>query len=78
MIGVAGGMAATLGRLTPDPSTLAQMGACVTSGMLIGLAIASRIRVKFNQLFPSCRLDLATLNYMSLSNKTVFAGYRFR
>uniref|UniRef100_A0A0N5ALZ8 NAD(P) transhydrogenase, mitochondrial n=1 Tax=Syphacia muris TaxID=451379 RepID=A0A0N5ALZ8_9BILA len=45
MIGVASGVAATLGKLSPDPSTLLQMGCCMSSGLLIGLAIASKIKV---------------------------------
>lgn len=45
MIGVAGGLTATLGRLTPGPETLLQMGTCISTGMLIGLTIASKIKV---------------------------------
>lgn len=47
MIGVSGGMAATLGQLQPNLETLIQMGAVISSGMLIGLGIASRIKVFF-------------------------------
>uniref|UniRef100_A0A915AHG8 NAD(P) transhydrogenase, mitochondrial n=1 Tax=Parascaris univalens TaxID=6257 RepID=A0A915AHG8_PARUN len=45
MIGVAGGLAATLGRLNPDSNTLIQMGGAISTGMLIGLAIAKQIKV---------------------------------
>lgn len=45
MIGVAGGMAATLGRLHPDADTLIQMGSAISAGMAIGLGIASKIKV---------------------------------
>ncbi|VDO68226.1 unnamed protein product [Heligmosomoides polygyrus] len=45
MTGVAGGLAATLGILNPDPETLIQMGAAVGLGSVIGLGIAHRIKV---------------------------------
>ncbi|GMR32393.1 hypothetical protein PMAYCL1PPCAC_02588 [Pristionchus mayeri] len=45
MTGVAGGLAATLGMLQPEAAVLAQMGAAVGGGALIGLAIAQRIKV---------------------------------
>jgi hypothetical protein len=45
MMGVMGGMTATLGYLNPDPQTLIQMGGCVSVGMLIGLTIAKQIKV---------------------------------
>ncbi|RCN38210.1 NAD(P)(+) transhydrogenase, alpha subunit [Ancylostoma caninum] len=45
MTGVAGGLAATLGVLNPDQDTLMQMGSAVGLGSLIGLGIASRIKV---------------------------------
>ncbi|VDM39808.1 unnamed protein product [Toxocara canis] len=45
MIGVAGGVAATLGRLHPDTDTLMQMGGAISTGMIIGLAIAKQIKV---------------------------------
>lgn len=44
MTGVAGGLAATFGILQPDPATLFQMGAAISSGMAIGLTIAQRIK----------------------------------
>lgn len=45
MIGVSGALLTTLGILQPDPQTLAQMCAAITSGSLIGSVIASRINV---------------------------------
>jgi hypothetical protein len=45
MIGVSGGMVATLGMLQPDINTLIQMGGCVGTGMGIGLIIAKQIKV---------------------------------
>ncbi|EYC00527.1 hypothetical protein Y032_0115g517 [Ancylostoma ceylanicum] len=45
MTGVAGGLAATLGVLNPDQDTLMQMGGAVGLGSLIGLGIASKIKV---------------------------------
>ncbi|KAK6033422.1 putative NAD(P) transhydrogenase subunit beta [Ostertagia ostertagi] len=45
MTGVAGGLAATLGILSPDHDTLVQMGSAVGLGSLIGLGIAQRIKV---------------------------------
>ncbi|KAK6766800.1 hypothetical protein RB195_026214 [Necator americanus] len=45
MTGVAGGLAATLGVLSPDQDTLIQMGSAIGLGSLIGLGIAQRIKV---------------------------------
>ncbi|CAI5454974.1 unnamed protein product [Caenorhabditis angaria] len=45
IIGVTGGIGATVGMLNPDMHTLAQMGAAIGSGTLIGLGIANRIKV---------------------------------
>ncbi|XP_003759951.1 NAD(P) transhydrogenase, mitochondrial [Sarcophilus harrisii] len=45
MIGVAGGLAATLGSLNPNPELLAQMSGAMTLGGTIGLTIAKRIQI---------------------------------
>ncbi|KAG7499474.1 NAD(P) transhydrogenase, mitochondrial-like [Solea senegalensis] len=45
MIGVAGGIAATLGALKPNPELLAQMSAAMAVGGTAGLAIAKRIQI---------------------------------
>uniref|UniRef100_A0A670JLW7 NAD(P) transhydrogenase, mitochondrial n=1 Tax=Podarcis muralis TaxID=64176 RepID=A0A670JLW7_PODMU len=45
MIGVAGGMAATLGGLKPSPELLAQMSGAMALGGTIGLTIAKRIQI---------------------------------
>lgn len=45
MIGVAGGMAATLGQLKVSPETFMQMGAAISGGMTIGIIIAKKIQV---------------------------------
>uniref|UniRef100_A0A8C6RVW7 proton-translocating NAD(P)(+) transhydrogenase n=1 Tax=Nannospalax galili TaxID=1026970 RepID=A0A8C6RVW7_NANGA len=45
MIGVAGGLAATLGGLKPDLELLAQMSGAMALGGTIGLAIAKRIQI---------------------------------
>lgn len=45
MIGVAGGLAATLGGLKPDPQLLAQMSGAMAMGGTIGLTIAKRIQI---------------------------------
>ncbi|TFK15707.1 hyaluronan and proteoglycan link protein 1 [Platysternon megacephalum] len=45
MIGVAGGLAATLGGLKPSPELLAQMSGAMTLGGTIGLTIAKRIQI---------------------------------
>ncbi|XP_049460272.1 NAD(P) transhydrogenase, mitochondrial [Epinephelus fuscoguttatus] len=45
MIGVAGGVAATLGALKPSPELLAQMSAAMAVGGTTGLAIAKRIQI---------------------------------
>uniref|UniRef100_A0A8C5ZB98 proton-translocating NAD(P)(+) transhydrogenase n=1 Tax=Marmota marmota marmota TaxID=9994 RepID=A0A8C5ZB98_MARMA len=45
MIGVAGGLAATLGGLKPDPELLAQMSGAMALGGTIGLTIAKRIQI---------------------------------
>uniref|UniRef100_UPI00358E088A NAD(P) transhydrogenase, mitochondrial n=1 Tax=Myxine glutinosa TaxID=7769 RepID=UPI00358E088A len=45
MIGVAGGVAATLGHLQPSPELLAQMSAAMASGATLGLGIARRIQI---------------------------------
>lgn len=45
MMGVSGGLAATLAILKPDTQLLAQMGACVGTGGLIGMTMAKRMEV---------------------------------
>ncbi|XP_034762900.2 NAD(P) transhydrogenase, mitochondrial-like [Acipenser ruthenus] len=45
MIGVAGGIAATLGSLKPSPELLSQMSVAMASGGTIGLTIAKRIEM---------------------------------
>uniref|UniRef100_A0A7M4G1R9 proton-translocating NAD(P)(+) transhydrogenase n=1 Tax=Crocodylus porosus TaxID=8502 RepID=A0A7M4G1R9_CROPO len=45
MIGVAGGLVATLGGLKPSPELLAQMSGAMTLGGTIGLTIAKRIQI---------------------------------
>ncbi|XP_041816709.1 NAD(P) transhydrogenase, mitochondrial [Chelmon rostratus] len=45
MMGVAGGLAATLGALKPSPELLAQMSAAMAVGGSAGLAIAKRIQI---------------------------------
>ncbi|XP_046948808.1 NAD(P) transhydrogenase, mitochondrial [Lynx rufus] len=45
MIGVAGGLAATLGGLNPSPELLAQMSGAMALGGTIGLTIAKRIQI---------------------------------
>jgi NAD(P) transhydrogenase len=45
MIGVTGGVVSTLGLCNPDPQTLIQMSAAMGSGILIGTAVASKIKV---------------------------------
>ncbi|MEQ2212808.1 hypothetical protein XENOCAPTIV_005361 [Xenoophorus captivus] len=45
MIGVAGGLAATLGALKPNPELLAQMSAAMAVGGTAGLAIAKKIEI---------------------------------
>ncbi|XP_042365178.1 NAD(P) transhydrogenase, mitochondrial-like [Plectropomus leopardus] len=45
MIGVAGGIAATLGALKPSPELLAQMSAAMAVGGSTGLAIAKKIQI---------------------------------
>merc|ERR1711994_948160 len=45
MIGVSGGVAATLGQLMPSHPVLAQMGATAAGGALIGSTIAKRIEI---------------------------------
>ncbi|KGL75128.1 hypothetical protein N309_10068, partial [Tinamus guttatus] len=45
MIGVAGGLAATLGGLQPSPELLAQMSGAMALGGTVGLTIAKRIQI---------------------------------
>ncbi|MBN3301094.1 NNTM protein, partial [Amia calva] len=45
MIGVAGGIAATLGALKPSPELLAQMSGAMAVGGTLGLTIAKRIQI---------------------------------
>ncbi|XP_040914912.1 NAD(P) transhydrogenase, mitochondrial [Toxotes jaculatrix] len=45
MMGVAGGLAATLGALKPSPELLAQMSAAMAVGGTAGLAIAKKIQI---------------------------------
>ncbi|XP_030048970.1 NAD(P) transhydrogenase, mitochondrial isoform X2 [Microcaecilia unicolor] len=45
MIGVAGGVAATLGALKPSPELLAQMSGAMALGGTLGLTIAKRIQI---------------------------------
>ncbi|CAH0557319.1 unnamed protein product [Brassicogethes aeneus] len=45
MIGVSGGIAATLGYLSPTPEVLAQMAACLVGGGALGTVIAKRIQI---------------------------------
>ncbi|XP_068190485.1 NAD(P) transhydrogenase, mitochondrial [Antennarius striatus] len=45
MIGVAGGIAATLGALNPSPELLAQMSAAMAVGGTAGLGIAKKIQI---------------------------------
>lgn len=45
MIGVTGGIAATLGILSPTPEVLAQMAGCAGIGGLLGTVIAKRIQI---------------------------------
>uniref|UniRef100_A0AAQ5XU16 proton-translocating NAD(P)(+) transhydrogenase n=1 Tax=Amphiprion ocellaris TaxID=80972 RepID=A0AAQ5XU16_AMPOC len=45
MMGVAGGIAATLGALKPNPELLAQMSAAMAVGGTAGLAIAKKIQI---------------------------------
>lgn len=44
-IGVAGGIAATLGHLAPDHEVLTQMAACALGGGAIGSLIAKKIQI---------------------------------
>lgn len=45
MIGVSGGLAATLGPMSLSPELLMQIGGCMTGGGLIGLAIAKKLEI---------------------------------
>uniref|UniRef100_A0A6Q2XRE8 proton-translocating NAD(P)(+) transhydrogenase n=1 Tax=Esox lucius TaxID=8010 RepID=A0A6Q2XRE8_ESOLU len=45
IMGVAGGLAATLGSLKPSPELLAQMSAAMATGGTLGLTIAKRIEI---------------------------------
>ncbi|KAJ3653849.1 hypothetical protein Zmor_013081 [Zophobas morio] len=45
MIGVAGGIAATLGHMAPDVDVLAQMAACLIGGGGLGTLIAKKIQI---------------------------------
>lgn len=45
MIGVAGGIAATLGQIAPSNEVLAQMAACLIAGGGLGTVIAKRIQI---------------------------------
>ncbi|VDM95637.1 unnamed protein product [Thelazia callipaeda] len=45
MIGVSGGLAATLGQLKTSPETFIQIGTAIGTGGLIGITIAKRIQV---------------------------------
>lgn len=45
ILGVAGGIAATLGQIAPNHEVLAQMAACVLAGGGIGTIIAKRIQI---------------------------------
>lgn len=45
MIGVTGGIAATLGHLAPSVDVMTQMAACVSAGGLIGTTIARKIEI---------------------------------
>ncbi|RZB41000.1 NAD(P) transhydrogenase, mitochondrial [Asbolus verrucosus] len=45
MIGVAGGIAATLGQIAPNTEVLAQMAACMIAGGGIGTLIAKKIQI---------------------------------
>ena len=45
IIGVSGGVTATVGQLMPSHPVLAQMGACVAGGALIGSTIAKKIEI---------------------------------
>lgn len=44
-IGVAGGIAATLGELSPSHEVLAQMSACALGGGALGTLIAKKIQI---------------------------------
>ncbi|KAK9879808.1 hypothetical protein WA026_006867 [Henosepilachna vigintioctopunctata] len=45
IIGVTGGIAATLGQLSPSSEVLAQMGACLVGGGALGTLIAKKIEI---------------------------------
>lgn len=45
MVGVAGGIAATLGHMAPSQEVLIQMAACMLGGGLIGTTIAKKIQI---------------------------------
>ncbi|KAL3282797.1 hypothetical protein HHI36_005963 [Cryptolaemus montrouzieri] len=45
IIGVTGGIAATLGQISPTPEVLAQMAACVLGGGALGTVIAKKIEI---------------------------------
>lgn len=45
MIGVAGGIAATLGEISPSHEVLAQIGACMLGGGALGTLIAKKIEI---------------------------------
>jgi NAD(P) transhydrogenase len=45
MLGVTGGLAATLGLMAPTPEVLVQMGACALAGGAIGTTIAKKIEI---------------------------------
>merc|ERR1711963_599122 len=45
IIGVSGGVTATVGQLMPSHPVLAQMGACVAGGALLGTTIAKKIEI---------------------------------
>lgn len=45
MIGVSGGIAATLGHIAPSTDVMTQMAACVAAGGLLGTTIAKKIEI---------------------------------
>lgn len=45
MIGVSGGLVATLGLMNLTPELMTQIGACMTGGGLLGLVIAKKLEI---------------------------------
>ena len=68
MIGVSGGVAATLGSLLPSHPVLAQMGMVAGGGALIGSTIAKRYLNGYLNFFPLSERCLMMLIIPSLKD----------